>query len=333
MWCTLGLGSQPPLLWLPQCGPLPATWDPPAKQAIFWAPSFRRLQRSPAPLGDPPLKLRPEVADQALDRPGGGVAQRADGVALDLLGDVPERVDLVDLGIALDQPLHHPPHPARALAAGGALAAALMLVEIGDAGDRLHHVGRLVHDDHRRCAEAGLEIAKTVEIHRRIDDLMRWNQRHRRTARNDGEEIVPAAAYSAGVALDQLAERHRHGVLDHARLVHVAGDLEELGALVLLAAERLEPARPAPEDGRHDGDRLDVVDRRRAAVEAGPRREGRLEARHALLALEAFEHRRLFAADIGAGAAVDEQVEIVAGPGGIPAEQAGVISLLDRRLE
>src|SRR3546814_9768611 len=50
-----------------------------------------------------------------------------------------------------------------------------------------------------------------------------------------------------------------------------------------------------------------------------------------LLALEAFDHRGFFAADIGAGAAVDEDVEVVARLGGILAEQAGVIRLLHRR--
>ena len=68
----------------------------------------------------------------------------------------------------------------------------------------------------------------------------------------------------------------------------------------------------AAQDGRDDRDDLDIVDRRRAAVEARARREWRLQPRLALLALEAFEHRRFFAADVGAGAAVDEQVEVVA---------------------
>ena len=56
--------------------------------------SFRRLQHAAAgALGDAALELGAEVLDQALDRPGGGVAQRADGVAFDLLGDVEQLVD------------------------------------------------------------------------------------------------------------------------------------------------------------------------------------------------------------------------------------------------
>src|SRR3546814_8523099 len=84
-----------------------------------------------------------EVADQALDRPGGRVAQRADRVALDLLGDLEQRIDLARLGVAGTQPFHHAPHPAGAFATRGALAATLVLVKMRDATDRADDVGRL----------------------------------------------------------------------------------------------------------------------------------------------------------------------------------------------
>src|SRR5204862_143447 len=83
---------------------------------------------------------RPElgavITDQALDRPGGRIAEGADGVAFDLLGDVIEPVDVADGRVAFAEPLHRPPHPAGAFAARRALAAALMLVEIADTTDR-----------------------------------------------------------------------------------------------------------------------------------------------------------------------------------------------------
>src|SRR3546814_14495588 len=88
----------------------------------------------------------------------------------------------------------------------------------------------------------------------------------------------------------------------------MARNLKELGALVVLVAERGEPRRATPEDRRRHSDRFDVIDRRRAAVEPRPRRKWRLEARLDLLALEAFEHRGLFAAAIGARAALDQGV-------------------------
>ena len=50
--------------------------------------SFRRLPHAGA-RGDAPFDLGTEMADQALDRPGRRVAQRADRVAFDLLGRLP----------------------------------------------------------------------------------------------------------------------------------------------------------------------------------------------------------------------------------------------------
>src|ERR1700736_2422088 len=104
-----------------------------------WIPSMvsfgMTLSLRGAPCGgvavllDAALHLRAEMADQPLHGPCRGIAQRADGVAFDLEGDLEQHVDLLDGGIALDHALHPPPHPAGAFAARRALAAALMLVE------------------------------------------------------------------------------------------------------------------------------------------------------------------------------------------------------------
>src|SRR4051812_40353202 len=164
------------------------------------------------------------MADEALDRPGGRIAQRADSVALDLLGDVEQLIDIRYLRVAFAQPLHHAPHPPGALAARGALAATLMLVEIADAADRADDVGRLVHDDYRRGAEAGTEHLQPVEVHRRVHDLFGRNQRNRRTAGNDGQQVteivgVLAATNTAAMTTDQLAEADPHALFDDARRV------------------------------------------------------------------------------------------------------------------
>jgi hypothetical protein len=83
----------------------------------------------------------------------------------------------------------------------------------------------------------------------------------------------------------------------------------------------LNHAAPAPQDRRRNRDGFDVVDRGRAAIKARTSRERRLEARLALLAFQAFDHRGFFAADIGARAAVDEDVEIIARAAGVLADQ------------
>src|SRR5690348_14724471 len=99
------------------------------------------------------LDLVTEMRDQALDRPGRGVAERADGVAFDLLGHFEQHVDLALLRAALRHAGQHAPHPAGALAARRALAAAFVLIEVGEPRDGADQVGRLVHDDDRRRAE------------------------------------------------------------------------------------------------------------------------------------------------------------------------------------
>ncbi len=100
---------------------------------------------------------------------------------------------------------------------------------------------------------------------------------------------------------------------------------KSLVPLLLSRPNAGEPARPAPQDRRHHRDRFDVVDRGRAAVEPGAGRERRLEPRLALLAFEALDHRGLFAADVGPGAAMDEDVEVVARASRVLAQQARVI--------
>src|SRR6185503_12827616 len=75
---------------------------------------------------------------------------------------------------------------------------------------------------------------------------------------------------------------------------------EELGAAVVRLAEREKGVGAVRQDPGHRGEGLGGVDRGRLAVEAVARRERRLEARLALLALERLEQRGLLAADVGA---------------------------------
>src|SRR5690606_18894995 len=116
-------------------------------------------------LVDAPLHLGPEMADQTLHRPGRRIAQGADRVALYLTRDFLEHVDLIEAGVATDHAFHHPPHPARALAARRALAAALVHVEPAQPRDGAYDVGRLVHHDDGCRAKAGTDLAQAVEIH------------------------------------------------------------------------------------------------------------------------------------------------------------------------
>ena len=135
------------------------------------------------------------------------------------------------------------------------------------------------------------------------------------------------------MAIDELAKWNRHFLLDGARVVDVAGDAEELGAGVALASKRVEPRGAAAADGRRHSDGLDVGDGRGTAEEADGGREGRLQSRLARLAFERFDERGFFAANVGAHAAVDEDVKVIAGSAGVLADEAGFVGFLDGALE
>jgi len=63
------------------------------------------------------------------------------------------------------------------------------------------------------------------------------------------------------------------------------------------------------------------------------RREWRLVARLAAETLDAVEQRGLFAADVGAGAATNLNIERLTAAGNIAAEQTGITSDRNRVLE
>src|SRR5262247_2015775 len=75
----------------------------------------------------------PEMLDEALHRQRRSIAQRADGAAGDVVGDVVEKVEVLEPALAVLDPVHHAVEPAGALAAGRALPAGLLEIEIRQA--------------------------------------------------------------------------------------------------------------------------------------------------------------------------------------------------------
>src|ERR1700735_2185816 len=81
-------------------------------------------------LVDAPLDLGAEMGDEPLNWPRGCVAERADRMPFDLLGDVEQHVDLAFLRATLNHALHDAPHPSGAFTARRTLAAAFMLIKV-----------------------------------------------------------------------------------------------------------------------------------------------------------------------------------------------------------
>src|SRR5215469_9153499 len=199
-----------------------------------------------AVLGDAPLHLRAEMADQPLDWPHRTIGQRADRMPLDFVGHVEQHVDLSRRGVTLNHALHDPPYPTGTLSARGALAAALVLVEFCQPRDRPYDVGGFVHYNHSGGAEPTHDGNQDVEIHEhRLTDRFRYH-RHRRTAGNYPEKIVPTATHPATVPLDQFAQRYAHRLFDIAGRVHVARQTIDFGSCVPGSADASKPIGAAP---------------------------------------------------------------------------------------
>ena len=193
--------------------------------------------------------------------------------------------------------------------AGRALAAALVLEEPHQVErHRLHVV--LVGQDHNRVrADEAAVFLQRAEIERHVG-----HRRRQDAARGAARQIAlegVAVRHAAAIFLDQLARGDAGRRQLHARLLHAAGDREAAQALALVAAVRGEPRRALLDDVAHPEQRLDVLLERRAAEQADLRHIGRAVARQPALALDRFDHRGFFAADVGAGAAAQMQLGVL----------------------
>ncbi len=190
----------------------------------------------------------------------------------------------------------------------------------------------VVGDDDRAGAEHRARFGHRLEAVGEVHALRGGEHRGGGAAGVEGLDLV-AGLGAAGEAVDQLAGRDPELDLVVAGTADAAGDRDDLGPGRLLGAEALEPVGALGDDPRHVGERLDVVDQRRPAVEALDRREGRLQPRVAALALERVQQRRLLAADVGAGAAVDDQLEVAVGAEDVRPQVARLVRFGDRGVE
>ena len=195
------------------------------------------------------------------------------------------------------------PDPAR-----DALAARLVAEELGDAPEGVDEVGRLVEDhDH-----AGPEGRRRWRASPRTSAACRGHPARRRRPAAPPSRIVRISAPAGHAAgqVDEVAQRRPEFDLVRARAAR-------RGRTGRRASARSRP--PAPirgvglaahlEDERDVGQRLDVVHDGRLAEQPDLDRERRLVARLAALALDRLEEGRLLAADVGAGAAAELDVE------------------------
>ena len=180
------------------------------------------------------------------------VTEPADGMAADLGGDFQQEIDVI---ARCHRPLARrssdAPHPARAFAAGRALAAALMHVEIGEPRRQRGStsVDLSMHDDGARAE--GRTLAR---LQRSRNPSGRRRRRSsaiigtRRAARNDRQEIIPAAAHAAGMTSRSARAAERPSLLRHCRALFTWPEMQKILVPVLFGTadrRRTIPPRAA----------------------------------------------------------------------------------------
>jgi hypothetical protein len=110
--------------------------------------------------------------------------------------------------------------------------------------------------------------------------------------------------------VQKLPDRMAVGVFVDPRVEAVAADAEQLGAVAALRAHVVEPLRALVENARGMAEGLHIVDHGRIAEIAPIDREGRAGLRFARQPFAGTDQGAFLAADIGAGAHLDTDIEI-----------------------
>src|SRR5687767_4884922 len=156
-------------------------------------------------LADVELELVAEQLDVGHDGHGGRVAERAERLAEDHVADVPQLVDLGKPALAVLELGEDVLHPVRALAAGRALAARLVAVELRHVERQVDHAHLVVDEDAAARADHRAGGGDRFVVERDVE-LIRQHGGHRRSAGDDRLEHV-AGLHPAGVLLEQRAQR------------------------------------------------------------------------------------------------------------------------------
>src|SRR5215813_12703063 len=150
---------------------VPPSRAPAASPGIPEQRGGRRVERAAAPL----LVLEvliPEVLDRRGDWGDRAVAQRAERPAEDVVADVQQLLQVFLAALAVLQPVQDPDHPERPLPAGRALAARLVLVELGPPQGGPDRAGGFVEDLQCPGAEQRPGRGHRFEVERHVEVLV-----------------------------------------------------------------------------------------------------------------------------------------------------------------
>lgn len=133
--------------------------------------------------------------------------------------------------------------------------------------------------------------------------------------------------------LNEILQWDTHLFLDHAGIIHMSADTEELSSLVPVATEASKPAGASSANSGSDSNGFDVRYCCWAAEKANIGREGGLETGLSLFAFYTLNERGFFPTNVGTGSAVNVDVERITRSTGILAEEAGSVCLVNSLLD
>ena len=245
--------------------------------------------------------------NRAAHRIGGEAPQRAEGALAHGVAEVLDQLEVRRNLLAVQDLVHGLDAAHGADAAGGALAAAFRRAELEGEARLFGHLHGVVehHDaavaDHPASRREGFEVKGRVEQGSREIGAQRAADLHRadRTARGR----------AAADVIDELAQCDAKRRLEHAAMLQVACKLDRHGAPRPSQPEVPERLSPMGEDVGNRRQGQHVVHNGWAAEQTLVRRQRRLGPHLSASALKALQQRRLLAADIGARAHPDLDVD------------------------
>ena len=212
-------------------------------------------------------------------------------------------------------------------AARGAFSAGFNGAELHGITSHFGHVDRVVEDNDATVANHTSSRGKGFVIQRGVELGLGQisSQRPTHLNRTDG----PTGGRTSAELIKHLAQRDAEGLLDQSAPLDVARQLERERAPGSPRTETSVKGAAFVHDQRHGSQGHDVVDEGRPSPQPGQRRNWRLRAHHAALALKALQHGGFLTANVGTRPAADVQLESLAGAQKVRSQISGLVGVLD----
>ena len=290
------------------------------------------------------FEFRAEFVDGIFDGPCSAIGETADGGSGDDAhgpGNFEEEVEVFGAAVAGADAFENFGHPVGAFAAGSALAAGLVGHKPAAIIEDVDHAGVVIDDDNSGGSESeAADFTWTGKVEFGVEFFI-GEEAHADTAGNDGFGFA-AFPDATGMFFDEFSSGDTEGKFDAAGAVDMAAHTIKLGPIAAWVAgiiwirgdaDGFEPFGAAIEDVSYAAKRFNIINDGGFAKETFDGGEGRLDSGPGALAFEAFDESGFFSADVGASAAVEDDIEVDAGAENVFTEDSGGFAFANGSIE